>query len=172
MGKWSETVGTGLKGMGRFLDKDQRHNLAVLPVRLLAVHDDPTNRFGARWVLTLAYLDTGEKVALGLKRNPVRDGIMNAARAKLADGETFDPIIITQDEKNDAFVIADASDEQIDAVIASTGADSLADLMAIEPWSAEDDADADAVADAPDSAAVSAGEPTVVPGEKLAKARK
>ncbi|MGD0783423.1 MAG: hypothetical protein ABSA30_11250, partial [Candidatus Aminicenantales bacterium] len=61
MAKWSETVGTGLAGLGRFLDKDERHGLADMPVRLLAIHDDPLNRFGARWVVSLAYLDTGEK---------------------------------------------------------------------------------------------------------------
>ena len=34
MAKWSETVGTGLAGLGRFLDKDERHGLADMPDEL------------------------------------------------------------------------------------------------------------------------------------------
>ena len=167
MAKWSETVGTGLAGLGRFLDKDERHGLADMPVRLLSIHDDPLNRFGARWVVSLAYLDTGEKICIGLKRNPTRDGMLEGARAALAKGEVFEPILIKLAETkngNETYAFSDAPDEMLVQVVAQSGADDLAALMAIEPWTPDDDETDDTPASEP------AAEPAALPGEKLRKA--
>ena len=163
MSKWSETIPAGLGAVGRFLTADERHGLATMPVRMLAIVDDPANRFGPRWVVSLAYLDTGEKVALGLKRNPVRDGQMEAGRKALADGEVFDPMICEVVETkagNETYSFRDATDAEIAAIVAMTGAGSLAALLAIEPWSEDDEADAAAAED---------GEP--IAGQKLGKGK-
>ena len=201
MAKWSETVGTGLAGLGRFLDKDERHGLADMPVRLLSIHDDPLNRFGARWVVSLAYLDTGEKICIGLKRNPTRDGMLEGARAALAKGEVFEPILIKLAETkngNETYAFSDAPDEMLAQVVAQSGADDLAALMAIEPWTPDDDETDDTPASerptpgtvrssgmyrwsaprrvssrphpAAEPAALPAAEPAALPGEKLRKA--
>ena len=166
MAKWSAVAPAGLGGIGRFLEKDERHALVSNPVRLLRVVEDNANRFGARWVLGLAYVASAEKVALGIKKNSFRDMQMDAARTALTDGETFDPVIIEQRPEDEAYVIRDATDVELDAVVAAAGADSLADLLAVEPWSEDDDAGET------EGDAAPTPEPEPIPGEKLRKARK
>jgi hypothetical protein len=165
--KWADIIPAGLKGIGRFLDESERHGLAEMPVRLLAVVDDPGNKYGARWVVSLAYLDTGEKVAMGLKKNAYRDMQMAAAAATLKAGDEISLLTVTQDpEHNDAYVFADADPELVSAVCTMTG-ESLETLLAIEPWSADDEAEAELEAEAE----VPAPAPEPIKGETLARAQ-
>ena len=61
------------------------------------VQDDPKARYGPRWVVEVAMLDSGEAVAFGLAKNAWRDRVMGAIMSALDDGEDIDPVVLFRD---------------------------------------------------------------------------
>lgn len=76
---------------GTYVDGEERTRLAGVPLILRRIDYEPAARFGPRWVVSVAIVETGEIVAIGLKANPTRDTIMAAIKAHLLD-DTAEPI--------------------------------------------------------------------------------
>lgn len=133
---------------GRFVNSEGMHDLMGRALRIVDIREDNTNRFGARWLVSVVDLGTGEKIALGLKRNPARDSILPAVKAVLDDegADGIDPVCLTREtpEKggNSFWTFRDAADSEIEAAEAE----------------AADDVDE--------------GEPDEMPGETLKAARR
>ena len=113
-----------LADLGTFLDADQKQAIAGLPLRLLSITDDPGNRYGPRWIVSVADPDSGEKYALGFAHNVYRDRVMRSLADAIEAGEEFDAITVekvTPEKGGNAFwTIRDAGEsdaaEPVEAV--------------------------------------------------------
>jgi hypothetical protein len=155
MPRWEDTVPTGLGDIGRFVDGDERRELAGEPLRLVEVTHDPFGKFGPRWIVSAVVMGTGEKIAIGLAANPNRDRQLTAARDALAAGTDVDPVVLETRKPvaggNAFWTFRSATDDE------------LAD---VPPVGADDGDDEDG--DEPSSG----GPPEEMPGETIAKAKR
>lgn len=98
----------------RYVDGEERHGYIDRPMRLVAVTHEPNAKFGPRWVVTAAMLDTGEEIAIGLAANGYRDRQLGGVQRVLQDGEGFDPVCLFIDPNVDghpwAFRTAEADE--------------------------------------------------------------
>lgn len=143
----------------RFVDGDERLDLIDRPLRIVQVTHEPQARYGPRWVVTVAVLDTGEMVGIGLATNSTRDTFMAALREGLdADGaDAWAPVVLYKDTsrgRNPYWTFRTATAEEI----AQAEAD-LANYVAPEP-------------DPLPEATPAPETPTTLPGESVAKAGK
>ena len=81
-----------------FVDGADRDEYMGRPMLIHGVTHEPNARFGPRWVVEVALLDSGEAIALGLTSNPHRDRLMGTVRAALDEGTDIDPVILFRDE--------------------------------------------------------------------------
>ena len=81
-----------------FVDGSDRDPYIGRPCIIKGVQDDPKARYGPRWVVEVAMLDSGEVIALGLAKNAWRDRVMGGIAAALDDGEDIDPVVLFRDD--------------------------------------------------------------------------
>ena len=80
-----------------YVDGPDREPYIGRPCIIKGVQDDPKARYGPRWVVEVAMLDSGEVIALGLAKNAWRDRVMGGIAAALDDGEDIDPVVLFRD---------------------------------------------------------------------------
>ncbi len=101
---------------GRFVNAAERADLAGQPLRILSVRDDEHNRYGARWLVSVVVIETGEKVALGFAKNAARDSASPTLAAVIAEvgPDGTDPVVLMRQTPakggNSFWTFADASD--------------------------------------------------------------
>ena len=126
--RFEEAVPTGFGDIGRFVDGDERRELAGEPLRLDGVMDDPYGKFGARWIVSAVVLATGERIAIGLAKNANRDRQLASLRDTLADptDEGIEPVVLESRKPahggNAFWTFRSATDDEL-AGVASTTAD-------------------------------------------------
>jgi hypothetical protein len=81
----------------RYVDGDEREPYMGRAMIMHRVINEPNARYGPRWVVEAALLDSGEIIALGLAANPYRDAQLGAARAALIAGDEIDPVVLYRD---------------------------------------------------------------------------
>ena len=81
----------------RYVDGDEREPYMGRAMVIHRVISEPNARYGARWVVEAAMLDSGEIIALGLAANAYRDAQLGAARSAILAGEAIDPVILYRD---------------------------------------------------------------------------
>lgn len=159
--RFEDAVPTGFGDIGRFVDGDERRDLAGEPLSLAGVMDDPFGKFGARWIVSAAILATGEKIAIGLAKNSNRDRQLATLRELLDGGETLDPVVLESRTPahggNKFWTFRSATDDEL-AGTAELPTDD-------EGPATSDDAE-------PDDEASTGGEPTAMPGERLRRSRR
>lgn len=81
---------------GRYIDGDERDAYVDRPMKLTGVNFEPRGKFGPRWIVGAAMLDSGELVAISLADNPTRQTWFSAVREDLQnDGaDAYDPIVL------------------------------------------------------------------------------
>ncbi len=94
-------------------DREPYMNRAML---IHGVTHEPNARFGPRWVVEVALLDSGEAIALGLASNAFRDRLLGSVREAVSDGESIDPVILFRDEAhNGSWSFRSATDAEVEA---------------------------------------------------------
>ena len=94
MAKIEESAPSG----ARFLTASERHGYAGRPAIIQTVKFDPANKFGARWLIELTYLDSGEIVQTGMGDNPYRSRMFGNIAALIEQGTAIDPVVLFADE--------------------------------------------------------------------------
>lgn len=104
-----------------YVDGSDRDPYIGRPMVIQRVIDDPEARFGPRWVVEVALLDSGEIIALGLSKNPWRNRLMAALALAISDGEDIDPVVLFKDtehmgaNKQAPWSFRSATDDEIEA---------------------------------------------------------
>jgi hypothetical protein len=104
-----------------FIDGPDREPYIGRACVIQRVIDDPKARYGPRWVVEAAFLDSGEVVALGMGKNPWRDQVMGGLALVLSDGESIDPVVLFRDtdhmgaNKQAPWSFRSATDAEIEA---------------------------------------------------------
>jgi len=99
-----------------FVDGAERDDYMGRAMLIHGVTHEPNARFGPRWVVEVALLDSGEAIALGLTSNPHRDRLMGTVRAALDEGTDIDPVILFRDEAHrGSWSFRSATDAEIEA---------------------------------------------------------
>jgi hypothetical protein len=81
---------------GTYIDGADREAYIDRPMKLLGVQHEREARFGPRWVLQAAMLDSGEVVLIALAGNATRDVMFGQVRDDLAaDGaDAYEPVCL------------------------------------------------------------------------------
>lgn len=84
------------ENVGRYIDGDERDQYVDRPLKLIGVQHEPSARFGPRYLISAAVIDSGEKVAISLAENPTRRSMFDQVRADLeADGaDAYEPVCL------------------------------------------------------------------------------
>lgn len=97
MAKFESVLPTG----ARYVDGDERDEYVDRAAKITAVHHEPKAKFGPRWVIDAAMLDSGEIVAFTFAANPTRDTMFSNLAAGLdADGaDAWEPVCLYMAER-------------------------------------------------------------------------
>ena len=107
-----------------YVDGDEREGYMGRAMLITHVTHEPNARFGPRWVVEVAMLDSGEAIALGLASNAYRDRQLGAVASLLADGGDVDPVVLYRDEAhNNSWAFRSAEDAEIEAAGKLAGED-------------------------------------------------
>lgn len=81
---------------GTYIDGADRDAYVDRPMKLIGVQHERAAKFGPRWVLEAAMLDSGEKVLISLASNVTRDTMFGQVRDDLeADGaDAYEPVCL------------------------------------------------------------------------------
>lgn len=112
----------------RYVDGDDRAELADRPLKLQRARFEPKARYGPRWVIEALLLDSGEIIALGFADNPTRQGMFGQVAADLdADGaDAYEPVVLYQSQtgQNPFWTFRSATDAEVaEAEAGQTGSD-------------------------------------------------
>jgi hypothetical protein len=105
---------------GTYIDGADREGYVDRPMRLLGVQHEAQARFGPRWVVEAAMLDSGEKVLIALAGNQTRDTMFGQVREALdADGaDAFEPMCLYLQDRpggNSFWSLRSATDAEVEA---------------------------------------------------------
>jgi hypothetical protein len=105
---------------GTYIDGADREGYVDRPMRLLGVQHEAQARFGPRWVVEAAMLDSGEKVLIALAGNQTRDTMFGQVREALdADGaDAFEPMCLYLQDRpggNAFWSLRSATDDEVEA---------------------------------------------------------
>jgi len=109
---------------GTYIDGPERDAYIDRPMKLIGVQHERQARFGPRWVLQAAMLDSGEKVLIALAGNATRDTMFGQVRDDLeADGaDAYEPVVLYRQAReggNPFWTLRSASDDEIAAAEAA-----------------------------------------------------
>lgn len=114
---------------GRFVDAEEKDQLAGRALRLVGMTHDVRNRYGPRWLVSVVDLGTGEKLAVGLADNDARNAAYPGIAETLADdgAEAIEPVALyrqTPAKGGNAFwTFRTATDDEIAAAEAEAATD-------------------------------------------------
>jgi hypothetical protein len=109
---------------GTYIDGADREGYVDRPMKLIGVQRESAARFGPRWVIEAAMLDSGEKVLIALAANATRDTMFTQVRDDLAaDGaDAYDPVCLYRQDReggNAFWTLRSATDDEIEAAALS-----------------------------------------------------
>ena len=122
---------------GTYIDGADREGYIDRPMKLLGVQHERQARYGPRWVINAAMIDSGEVVLIALADNPTRTAMFAQVRDDIAaDGaDAYDPVCLIRQSReggNAFWTLRSATDEEIAQAEAGVLADD-------EDTEAEDD---------------------------------
>jgi hypothetical protein len=109
---------------GTYIDGADREGYVDRPMKLIGVQREGAARYGPRWVIEAAMLDSGEKVLIALAANQTRDTMFGQVRDDLAaDGaDAYEPVCLYRQSReggNPFWTLRSATDEEIEAAALS-----------------------------------------------------
>ena len=130
---------------GTYIDGADREGYIDRPMKLIGVQHEKAARYGPRWVVNAAMLDSGEKVLIALAGNPTRDTMFAQVRDDLdADGaDAYDPVCLYRQDRpggNPFWTLRSATDEEIAQAEAGVLADDEADDLGSDDPGERDEA--------------------------------
>ncbi len=105
---------------GTYIDGPDRDAYVDRPMKLIGVQRQAQAKFGPRWLLEAAMLDSGEKVLISLSANATRDTMFAQVRDELdADGaDAYEPVCIYRQDRpggNAFWTLRSATADEIEA---------------------------------------------------------
>lgn len=117
--KWSDVAGIR-EWTAPFLSEDEKRAAVGSVFRLIYLHYDPENMFGARWIVGVIDVASGNRYTIGLRSNPVRDAQFRAAQKALDAGVEIGPVVFLEVPTRSgqmAYAFADATDDQVNEAL-------------------------------------------------------
>lgn len=115
MGRSIETVLPDSEG--RYLNAEGMREVSGRALIILGARHEPAAKYGPRWVIKAALMDSGEVVLIPFAENQTRTNMFSALREGLDESgaDAFDPVVLYQAEGkvNDFWTLRSATPEEL-----------------------------------------------------------
>lgn len=129
---------------GNYIDGADRDGYVDRPMKIIGIQRQTQSKFGPRWVIEAAMLDSGEKVLIALAANATRDTMFGQVRDDLdADGaDAYEPVCLyrqARESGNPFWSLRTATDAELEAA-------AEAEAIEAEPTGSDDPGERDEAA--------------------------